>query len=75
MKRKFNEIVTLLAAASLTSCGQPASAPQEKEGVYGASSGPNPNLADLQEKAPEGEAEQSASEQPEPANPEDDPAP
>lgn len=39
---------TALLFAPLVACGQPEGAARE-EGVYGASSGANPNLADLQE--------------------------
>lgn len=54
-----------LLIAPLAACGQPEGRVEE-EGVYGASSGPNPNLSDLQEQPPVDPANE-----PLPASPED----
>lgn len=43
------DVIIVAALAALGACGQQAGAPkQDEKGLYGASSGPNPNLADLQ---------------------------
>ncbi|MGQ0534413.1 MAG: hypothetical protein ACT4OF_17235 [Caulobacteraceae bacterium] len=54
-------IVVITAAAGLLACNQRDPATRTEEGVYGSSSGPNPNLSDLQ-------ADQPAPERP-PADP------
>ncbi len=54
-----------LLIAPLAACGQPEGRVEEEE-VYGASSGPNPNLSDLQEQPPVDQANE-----PLPASPED----
>lgn len=42
--------IIVTAVASLLACNEPDPATRTQEGVYGSSSGPNPNLADLQAK-------------------------
>jgi hypothetical protein len=70
---RAHHVILAAAFAALGACGQQAAAPkQDEKGLYGASSGPNPNLADLQNDrrtpsealagapAPEAESGQSA---------------
>jgi hypothetical protein len=46
---RAHHVILAAAFAALGACGQQAAAPkQDEKGLYGASSGPNPNLADLQ---------------------------
>lgn len=45
-------LMLLTVAVGLVGCNQPDPAARTEDGVYGSSSGPNPNLADLQEQAP-----------------------
>lgn len=40
----------LTAAAGLLACNDPDPTSRTQDGVYGSSSGPNPNLADLQQE-------------------------
>jgi hypothetical protein len=49
MMRRFLFLASALAA--LAACGQTASTEHKTEGQYGSSSGPNPNLADIQNDA------------------------
>lgn len=46
--KQLAPLATLALVAALTACGQPASTERREEGVYGSSSGANPNLEDLQ---------------------------
>ncbi|MGE4096756.1 MAG: hypothetical protein AB7F84_00760 [Hyphomonadaceae bacterium] len=55
-------LVLAAAAAGLLACNESDPAARTEEGVYGSSSGPNPNLADLQQPPVD------------PANPAGDPA-
>lgn len=47
-------LIVLTAAAGLLACNEPDPATRSQEGVYGSSSGPNPNLADLQDDSEPG---------------------
>jgi hypothetical protein len=60
--KTFRGLILVTAVAGLTACNQPDPAARTEEGVYGSSSGPNPNLADPQQPPVD------------PANPEGDPA-
>ena len=44
-------LLTIAAALALGACGQNARTAADEEGQYGASSGTNPNLADIQNDA------------------------
>jgi hypothetical protein len=50
--KPLHAFIVVTAALGLLACSEPDPATRTQEGVYGSSSGPNPNLADLQEKAP-----------------------
>jgi hypothetical protein len=54
MKRAILLRVAIAAAsvAMLQACNEPDPATRSEEGLYGSSSGPNPNLADLQQDSP-----------------------
>jgi hypothetical protein len=55
--KTLHAFIIVTAAAGLLACNEPDPATRTQEGVYGSSSGPNPNLADLQEKqTPPGQA-------------------
>ncbi len=55
--KTLQAFIIVTAAAGLLACNEPDPATRTQEGVFGSSSGPNPNLADLQEKqAPPGQA-------------------
>lgn len=41
-------LVAILLVAALGACNQPDPTARREEGVYGSSSGPNPNLEDIQ---------------------------
>lgn len=54
--KTLHTVIIVTAATGLLACNEPDPATRSTEGVYGSSSGPNPNLADLQEKqAPAGQ--------------------
>ena len=48
--KMLHAVLIVTAAAGLLACNEPDPATRTEEGVYGSSSGPNPNLADLQDK-------------------------
>lgn len=58
--RPTRALVLLAAASVLPACNQPDSATRSEDGVYGASSGENPNLSDLQQRPGQPQAELSS---------------
>ncbi|HYD87174.1 MAG TPA: hypothetical protein VEA80_06855 [Vitreimonas sp.] len=48
--RPTRALILLAAASALPACNQPDPATRTEEGVYGAASGDNPNLSDLQQQ-------------------------
>jgi hypothetical protein len=50
-KHMRTPLLTIAAVLALAACGQNAQTASDEEGQYGASSGTNPNLADIQNDA------------------------
>ncbi|MDZ4690285.1 hypothetical protein [Terricaulis sp.] len=52
--KTYLSLVCALALAGVSACGPSDTIVDTEDGQYGSSSGPNPNLSDLQTDGPEG---------------------